>query len=270
MASLRLRYLFCVMSMLILSANGWPSEQGLSSADRLTKEEDAAIQRQMKAFTRSELLDVIKTPGSGRLARSRAQYAFTELLSDWCTIGELEILVDIAKTRYDRSIIQRLAMTIYDETATDEEKRRVDRFVDLMEEDIRKGVEATLGPLAVEGLGRTINRSYNDESSARKQGKRPAIPYANARVTDILIDCLDHRSPWVRRRAIYWLGSTGGNDPARAQDVIALLDQQRVKEQNAQDYEERHDRQEVLRTVSSAVTTIRRTMDQDKRAVKSP
>ena len=220
--------------------------------DPLTEEEIAAIQQ----LSPSELIELIKS-GDWQ----HASHALGELLRDGCSISELETLVEVAKHHYSRTIIERLALTIYDETASDEDKRRVDRFIDLLEEPLKNWDPPGFGLVAVDGLARTITHDPEYKNRQIDQGRWPDPPYANGRVTDILIWCLDHKHFGVRHTAIRWLSSVGGNDPGRAEDILAKLKAQRIKEEEAQDFEERH-RQGFLFLIEQAITDIERRINQ--------
>ena len=218
----------------------------------LSEEEIAAIQR----LSPSELVELIKEGDA-----LHAEAAFDELLRDGCSISELETLVEVAKNHHGQMIIDTLALTIYDETASDEDKRRVDRFIDLLEEALKNWDPPGFGLVAVDGLARTINHDPVYKNREIDQGRWPKPPYANDRVTDILIWCLDHEHFAVRHAAIRWLSSVGANDPGRAEDILARLKAQRIKEEEAQDFEERH-RQGFLFIIEQAITDIERRIDQ--------
>ncbi len=218
----------------------------------LTEEEIDAIRR----LSPSELIELIKSGDA-----LHAQHAVDELLRDGCSMSELETLVEVAKNHYGQMIICTLALTIYDETASDEDKRRVDRFIDLVEEALKDWDPPGFGLVAVDGLARTINHDPVYKNRQIDQGRWPNPPYANDRVTDILIWCLDHKHFAVRHAAIRWLSSVGGNDPGRAEDILAKLKAQRIKEEEAQDFEERH-RQDFLLMIEHVITRLERRINQ--------
>jgi len=182
--------------------------------------------------------------------RLQAQFAFVQVLREGYNDDDIRTLLEI-RGALDRTIVEGLCKVKYEKAATDDEKRRIDYLVDLLAERAREG-----DALAVNGLGRLIMRSHSHEVDHGQDITVSGLPYANRRVTDILLECLRHESYHVRLAAAKWLGTVGANEPDRSDEIIAQLQDQLEKEETVGGYSEAHSRVTTLYQMRAAIRRI--------------
>ncbi len=118
-----------------------------------------------------------------------------------------------------------------------EDKQLVDKFLDFLQGQLKELKPSVSGPQAVRSIVRTV--FHRDRGLPGMPGYTPPeIPYANDRVINILISCLDNDDWNVREEALNWLTNVGANDPAKIDYVIAALETQLTKEQASQENQE--------------------------------
>ncbi|MCK4850545.1 MAG: HEAT repeat domain-containing protein [Phycisphaerae bacterium] len=141
-------------------------------------------------------------------------------------------------------------------SAPAEDKQLVDKFLAFLQGQLKEVKPSVSGHQAVRSIARTVfHRDHGLPGSPA-----PEIPYANDRVLDILISCLDNDDRNVRQAAIRWLGAVGATDLARSEDVIAALETQLTKEQTSQENEEVKTRRE--RVIQYAIGRLKLTIAQ--------
>ena len=224
----------------------------------LPEEVIASIQQ----MSLSELLEELK--GSDL---QRGECALKELTRDGLDLNELELLTQLAIKqgggKHSTMIICHLAGRvgpICETTATEEEKAKFDKFVDLLEEELKKKEEPGRIPfyLGIMGFERIISPKLEGGRAYRRENRnrRPPVPYGNDRVTDILLTCANHKDWRVRREAVRALGRVGANDPNRVATIVAFLEAQESKEQAREDFAEPQHKQDVLDRIAGAIRSI--------------
>lgn len=123
-----------------------------------------------------------------------------------------------------------------DESASAEDRRRVDKFVDLLESELKRDKPAISHSQAVRSLGQAVHSPLRLPGGIRPGRERP--PYGYQRIMGILTSCLDNTDWNVREVAFRWLGTLGEQDPAMNKKIIAILEAQMAKEE-AREEEER-------------------------------
>ena len=85
------------------------------------------------------------------------------------------------------------------------------------------------------------------------------VPYANERVLGILTECLKNKDWHVRLEATKWLGSVGANDFIKANNVVALLQDELAKERAGVD--EDLIKQKIQKQIQSSLRRLNLNMD---------
>jgi len=124
-------------------------------------------------------------------------------------------------------------------TASAEDKQKMDKLLDLLENELKKEKSSVSRQVAIGLVGGAVFINKMDVQWGRDlfflqphafDPNTLPIPYDNDRAIKILTQCLDHNDWQVRAEAIRWLGSIGANDFKKAYDVVALLEAQLAKE----------------------------------------
>ena len=154
-----------------------------------------------------------------------------------------DLLLNLAEGPHGQIMTEGLVRPVKN-SAPDEEKRMVDRYLDFLESQLKKEKPSVPYEWAVRGIGQAINVS--NESGWKTLSMWPKIndlndidiPYANERATNILISCMDSDNKKIREAAIHWFGNIGANDPDKIGDMIKLLNDQLAKEQGKNETEQ--------------------------------
>ena len=254
---------FSLVTMSLVVAQVPVSCGSLASPPPLPEEEVDAIRQ----LSRSELVELIESVDPAEPGDVwRLHHALVELSGDGYSITELERLVEVAKGnfRFGMTIVGHLAWTIYDGAPSEEERLKVDRFVDLMEALLEEDrPKSPAGFLAVEGLARVIYISTDTPSERRKNVEELNVPYAYDRVVPILIGCINSENPLVRTTATRWLGTLVSHDLETAERLITLLEAQResLLGEEPEDHEARVRREELLVPLDAAIIALRISID---------
>jgi len=251
---MRIERLIVVLTLVLwVTRSAFPAESILWGRD-LTQEEQDAI-RQMSDGELFNLLETTSlTEPKGHL---RCHYVLSALARNGLTMTKLERLVKSAEHKLPRETLGTITGRMKTERSMDEEasKRLTDRFIDLMEEDIDKGGESKLHWMAVKALSDIIYS--RDRIAAPPGAPPPKIPYANDRVTKILIRCLEAGKSHVRETAVRALGANGANDLSKVDSIIQVLEAQRPKEEAAV-FRTADAKESMLRAIDSAIARLRR------------
>lgn len=189
----------------------------------MSEEEKARIAR----LSAAELADMLR--------RGDALHKFaalTQLEANGGREKNFDLLLSIAAENRGPGgmIVKRLVRPVK-EAASDEDKRRIDRFVDFLEAQLKSDEPSVPHAQAVRSLGQAVHNPQSLPDPLDPEGiGRERPPYGYARVMGILISCLDNTDWLVREEAIYRLGKLGAQDPAMSKKAIAALEAQLAKE----------------------------------------
>ena len=225
----------------------------------------------VRAMARPELLDWATrstSPGLNWVGVDTMNTAalISLMEGDGCTLPEWEALVADAPKSGAIGKSQNKAQTlasvgrVYPEKASDLAKRRVDHFLDAMNEEIQKqDTQYGCPEIAVDCVGRIVNRDWDYEYPLHQKHQywiEP--PYGGERAIEILIPCLGYRNYRVRSSAALWLGTIGGDHPEIAPRVIDALQAALKKEVAGADFSTGPARPETAFRIRWAVENVSR------------
>jgi hypothetical protein len=132
-------------------------------------------------------------------------------------------------------------------SADAEDKRLVDKYLDFLEAQLKKVKPSVSHQQAIRSIAQTtyiaaaIRPAWCSHKPADPNipdANEWIVPYANDRVVNILMRCLDNSDWRIREVAIRWLANVGANDITQIDSVIAVLNAQVDKELSRKDKEE--------------------------------
>jgi len=177
-------------------------------------------------LSRPELLELIESiEPSEPQAVWRLHHALLALRPGAYTIPEIERLVAVAKrnSQFGVVIVGHLAVTMYEGEPDKEDKQRVDRFVELMEQAITEDTAKSPAPyVAIHGLSALIHIKDKPHDK-RRVVEKTNLPYAYDRVIAILTTCIDREDLPLRCEAIRLLGRRASLDLPTAKQTLPLL-----------------------------------------------
>jgi hypothetical protein len=252
----RTMLVFSLIGVLLVGCCSSPEPQKKSLSEQMTpwgpalsKEEEARI----ATLSTAELVDMART---GDMLHKHT--ALSRLKANGGSKDNFDVLLSIAteKHGFGDMIVEGLVPAI-DQSASAEDKRRVDKFMDFLEAQLKSNDPSVRHTQAVRSLGQTINsrKSLPPLKPESLGGKRKKPPYGYARVMGILIRCLDDKDRNVRDEAIEWLGSLGAQDPVMGKKVVTILEAQLAKEEASA--EKKTVKEELRRGIEQSLETLR-------------
>jgi hypothetical protein len=223
---------------------------------RLSKNEEA----RMAQLSVPELVDMIKNSSDDRYVSA----AIRTLKKDdgWKT--HFDLLLDIARQVHGNMIVEGLVRPV-DINASSEEKQRMEKFLDFLENQLFKQETPSVSrPQAVRSLSQAV---YKDISIMKPRATQPdekkisEPPYATERVLKILSSCLDNKDWQVRKAAIHWLGTIiwGNKLKMAAKETIPTLMEQSKKETLWDQNEET--KKEMEKVIGKSIKFLKGTID---------
>ena len=163
-----------------------------------------------------------------------------------------DLLLSIAGERGGDMIVEGFFRKSVSRSASDEDKRRLDKFLDFLESQLAKDKPSVSRSQALRSIAQTVyvSAAVSDKPSLRPgKGRvgttrpadkpaKPELPYAYERVMDILTKSVNDQDWRARRAAIDWLRTIGRTDSNRIDDIAALLEA-RLAAEEASEEEER-------------------------------
>jgi len=203
----------------------YPDDTMTKWGPKLSEEEQARIAK----LSTAELVEMLKT---GDTLHKFAALRHLKANGGWKK--NFDLLLSIAADRRvgGDMIIEGLVSGI-DESASAEDKRLVDKFLDFLESELKKDEPSVSHSQVVRSLGQVVlrrRRAPRAMSSKLETIKHIKPPYDYRRVITTLISCSDNKDRNVSGDAIMWLGTVGAEDLALANKVIATLEAQLAKE----------------------------------------
>lgn len=204
----------------------YPDDTMTKWGPKLSEEEQARIAK----LSTTELVEMLKT---GDTLHKYAALRHLRANGGWKK--NFDLLLSIAAGRHGAGnmIVEGLVFKI-DESASVEDKRLMDKFLDFLESELKKDKPSVTHFQVVRSLGQVVlrrRRAPRPMSSKLESIKHFEPPYSYRRVITTLISCLDNKNRNVRGDAIRWLGTVGAEDLALANKVIATLEAQLAKEE---------------------------------------
>jgi len=205
----------------------YPDDTMTKWGPKLSEEEQARIAK----LSTAELVEMLKT---GDTLHKFAALRHLKANGGWKK--NFDLLLSIAADRRvgGDMIIEGLVSGI-DESASAEDKRLVDKFLDFLESELKKDEPSVSHSQVVRSLGQVVlrrRRAPRAMSSKLETIKHIKPPYDYRRVITTLISCSDNKDRNVSGDAIMWLGTVGAEDLALANKVIATLEAQLAKEKS--------------------------------------
>lgn len=191
----------------------------------LSKEERARIAK----LSTTELVEMLKT---GDTLHKFAALRNLRGYDDWKKNFDLLLSIAADKRVGGDMIVEGMVSEI-DESASAEDKRLVDKFLDFLESELKKDESSVSHSQVVRCLGQVVNRprrAPRSLSSKSETIRHIKPPYGYRRVITTLISCLDNKDRNVSGDAIMWLGTVGAEDLTLANKVIAALEAQLARE----------------------------------------
>ena len=157
----------------------------------------------------------------------------------------IDLLLNIAAETRGNMIVEGGLIKPIKISASAEDKRVVDKFLDFLEGQLEKDRPSVSRIPAIRSIAQTVFitagqpawRPYVplwDPNRPDHPNQLP-VPYANERVVNILISNLDEKKWSVRGEVIRWLGYVGANDFANADEIVAVLETQLIEEDKIQE-----------------------------------
>jgi hypothetical protein len=131
-------------------------------------------------------------------------------------------------------------------TASAEDKKKMDKLLDLLENELKKENPSLSRRLAIDYVAQAVLINNLDPQWKRDlfslhspvfDPNSLPVPYDNDRAVNILKQCLDNNDWKVRVEAIRWLGAIGANDLKKTDDIVASLNAQIDKEKASEETE---------------------------------
>ncbi len=202
----------------------YPDDTMTKWGPKLSEEERARIAK----LSTTELVEMLKT---GDTLHKFAALRHLRANGGWKKNFDLLLSIAADKRVGGDMIVEGMVSEI-DESASAEDKRLVDKFLDFLESELKKDESSVSHSQVVRCLGKVVlrRRRPTPMSSKLETIKHIKPPYGYRRVITTLISCLDNKDRNVSGDAIRWLGTVGAEDPALANKVIATLEAQLAKE----------------------------------------
>jgi len=203
----------------------YPDDTMTKWGPKLSEEEQARIAK----LSTAELVEMLKT---GDTLHKFAALRHLRANGGWKKNFDLLLSIAADKRVGGDMIVEGMVSEI-DESASAEDKRLVDKFLDFLESELKKDESSVSHSQVVRCLGQVVlrrRRAPRPMSSKLETIKHIKPPYGYRRVITTLISCLDNKDRNVSGDAIMWLGTVGAEDPALANKVIATLEAQLAKE----------------------------------------
>jgi hypothetical protein len=204
---------------------------------KLSEEELVTI----ASLSTSELVEMLKNGDT-----LHAYAALKELRAGEGRKANFELLLNVAANTRGDMIVEGLVKPIKP-SADAEDKRLVDKYLDFLEAQLKKVKPSVSHQQAIRSIAQTtyikadIWPAWYSRKPADPNIHDPnelLVPYANDRVVNILMRCLDNSDRRIREVAIRWLANVGANDITQIDSVIAVLNAQVDKELSRKDKEE--------------------------------
>ena len=221
-----------IISIIIAAPKTVQAEDRLDSdmtkwGPKLSEEQLAAIAK----LSTSELVEMLKEGDTlhAYAARNRLKAG-----AGWKK--NFDLLLSIAAERRGDIIVEGLVGPMKTSVSA-EEKRMVDKFLDFLENELKKEKPSVSRRQAVRSIAKTvfftaaIRPVWGPYRVDSVDPNDLEVPYANARVVSILSRCLNNKDWRVRSEAVRGLSAVGANDLAEADNVVTLLDAQLAKEE---------------------------------------
>ncbi len=211
----------------------------------------------------SKLAEMLKT-GDTR----HAYAALHQLKAGGGWKQNFDLLLDIAAETRGDMIVEGLIRPIKI-SASAEDKRIVDKFLDFLEGQLEKDRPSVYRRQAIRSIAKTVFITAAIEPAWRPyvplwDPNKPdpnqlPVPYANERVVNILMSKLNEKKWRVRRDVIRWLGSIGENDFANADEIVAVLETRLIEEDKIQ--EKAEIKEKMKATVQRSLRELKRRID---------
>jgi hypothetical protein len=230
----------------------YPDDTMTKWGPKLSEEERARIAK----LSTTELVEMLKT---GDTLHKFAALRHLRANGGWKKNFDLLLSIAADKRVGGDMIVEGMVSEI-DESASAEDKRLVDKFLDFLESELKKDESSVSHSQVVRSLGKVaLNRRRLEltpmSMSHLESIKQVKPPYGYRRVITTLISCLDNKDRNVRDDAIMWLGTVGAEDLALANKVIAALEAQLAKEETIEKKAINDNRRKVI---EGALNKLRR------------
>ncbi len=216
------------LAMVLLVGCASPSEPEKDSApdpDNMTKWGPKLNAKELEAIAKlstPELVDMLRTGDT-----LYKYVALKQLTADGGWKKNFDLLLDIA-AEGGEMVVEGLVRPVK-VSASDEDKRRVDKFLDFLESQLEKDKPSVSHDRVVRSIGKVVLVRRMPFPAPNEL----EAPYGNARALEIIIRCLNSENLGVRADACRWLGTIGANDLSKADGVCATLKAQLAKEENS-------------------------------------
>ncbi len=162
-----------------------------------------------------------------------------------------DLLLSIAGERGGDMIVEGFFRKSVSRSASDEDKRRLDKFLDFLESQLAKDKPSVSRSQALRSIAQTVYLGpANRDKWYARHGKgpvgatrpadrpaKPELPYAYERVMDILTKSVNHQDWQARKAAIHYLYLVGRADSSRIDDIVALLEARLAAEETSEEEE---------------------------------
>jgi hypothetical protein len=218
---------------------------------KLSKDELAAITE----LSTPELVDMLRT---GDTLHKFA--ALEQLKANGGWKRNFDLLMSIAAERPGpgNMIVEGL-VSATDESASAEDKRLVDKFLDFLEAELKKDKPLVTPDRAIRSIAQAVHRRRPVPTPNRPKLeiiKHTKPPYGHGRAISILISCLDSKHWRVRANAIHALGAVGAEDLALANKIIAILEAQLTKEETTE--ENKANKERMKKIIENSLRQLKR------------
>ena len=170
-----------------------------------------------------------------------AYAALRQLKADGGLEKHFYFLLSVARTRRGDMIVEGLMKPVKT-TASDKEKRMVDKFLDFLGSQLKTNKPSVSPQQAIRSMAQAVYLAPDIRSqwrpvqhSSLSDSNEPdpsqlSVPYANDRVVSILTQCLNSKDRRIRETTIHWLAEVGPNDLSKADEIVAVLEAHALKE----------------------------------------
>ena len=254
----------------ICAADDKPDPNMTKWGPKLSEEELARIAK----LPKQELVEMLKT---GDMMHA---FAALKLLKSEARGGLKEnfnLLLNIAAETGGDFIVEGLVGPVKP-TATPEEKKRIDRFIDFLELQLKLDKPKVSPRRAIISIGKAVHINsairpkwypLTPSTPYELDPNQLPIPYANDRVIAILTRLLNNSNRIVRETAIWWLSVVGANDMSKSEKIVGYLEAQIIKETSLN--KTKKDKDRMVKHARESLERLRREIDKRRfRKQKSP
>ena len=206
-------------------------------------------------LSKAELIRIaqLSTPELAKMLKTGDEPHAYAALRRFKADGGLEkhfyFLLSVARTKRGDMIVEGLMKPVKT-TASDKEKRMVDKFLDFLGSQLKTNKPSVSPQQAIRSMAQAVylapdirSQWHPVQHSSLSDLNEPdpsqlPVPYANDRVVSILTQCLNSKDRKIRETTIHWLAEVGPNDLSKAEEIVAVLEAQALKEDGLNETEE--------------------------------